>query len=298
MTRRGLLRLMPFAMTVSVSAAEPAPEKVFPSAPRDRLSVTSYPFRAFFKSSSTGKRMDMLQFPAFVAEQFDVHNINPLLTHFATSDAAYAANFRRALDNASSHIVDLGLGDGYFYGAEGREAGEKAKRGIDAATVLGSPSVRQHLSLHNGETADAGRAAESLKELADYGAQKNVVINLENDDARAEDPFVIVDIIDRVGNPYLRALPDFGNCLVAHDASYNRRAMAAMIPHAWNMCHVKDAVQDKSKRLQKPNLPELFSIAQRGFYRGYFSMEFDTDAGDPVTGTKRLVQETLACLQH
>ncbi|HEX4168530.1 MAG TPA: hypothetical protein VHZ55_23960 [Bryobacteraceae bacterium] len=42
--------------------------------------------------------------------------------------------------------------------------------------------------------------------------------------------------------------------------------------------------------LQQPD--RHFSVSGRGYY----SMDFDTNTGDPVTGTKRLVQESLKSL--
>jgi hypothetical protein len=41
------------------------------------------------------------------------------------------------------------------------------------------------------------------------------------------------------------------------------------------------------------DLKKMFGIARESSYRGYFSMEFDTDAGDPFHGTQALVEQTL-----
>jgi sugar phosphate isomerase/epimerase len=41
------------------------------------------------------------------------------------------------------------------------------------------------------------------------------------------------------------------------------------------------------------DLKKMFAIARENSYRGYFSMEFDTGAGDPFPGTEALVQESL-----
>ena len=37
----------------------------------------------------------------------------------------------------------------------------------------------------------------------------------------------------------------------------------------------------------------MFAIARQSSYRGYFSMEFDTNGGDPFAGTTKLIDETL-----
>jgi sugar phosphate isomerase/epimerase len=274
----------------------PPPAAAFPKTPRERLAVTSYPFRALIDAPGNKARkpdlpgMDIRQFPAFIARQFAVFNVNPLLAHFASTDDAYLASFRQALRDAGSHIVDLGLGDGYFYdpdAAARSRAVASARQSLDIAAELGSPSVRQHLGLHRGQKPDAGYASGSLALLAEYGAKQRVVINLENDNAEAENAFVLADIIQRVKNP---------NSLIGHDAAYNERAVRAMLPHAWNMCHVKNAVQDDNGRIQRVDVGAMLKLANAYSYAGYFSMEFDTDIGDPMAGTKELIEETLSGL--
>jgi len=40
----------------------------------------------------------------------------------------------------------------------------------------------------------------------------------------------------------------------------------------------------------------MFGFAKATGYKGYFSMEYDTNSGDPITGTKKLIEETLRYL--
>lgn len=243
--------------------------------------------------------MDLKEFPAFVADKFGVHNINPLLDHFSSVDPTYIDEFRVALEKAHSHIVDLALSGRRFYAADAalrQEAVEYGKKCIDIAVEVGSPSVRQHVGGHEGEKPDVALAATSLGEMAAYGERKGIVVNLENDNAVSEDPFFLVAVIEKVNSPYLRALPDFGNSLAGHDHKFNHEAVEAMLRHVWNMCHVKDAVQDRDGKIDTVDLRSMFELAKQTFYRGYFSMEYDTANGDPVAGTKRLVEETLKYL--
>ena len=136
-------------------------------------------------------------------------------------------------------------------------------------------------------------AAQSLGKLADYGAAKNILINLENDDLRNEDPFFIVKVIEKVRNPYLRALPDFGNTLGGGDADYNQRGVAAMLQHAYGVCHVKDVVVADNGKTYEVDLPKMFELARASGFKGYFVMEWDGGPGDPYQGTERLIAETL-----
>jgi sugar phosphate isomerase/epimerase len=284
-------------------AATEGPTAKFPTEPKARLAVTSYPFRAYFESPANPDlnpglpAMDITGFARFVSEQFGVFNINPLLAHFRSTELAYLQTFRRELEQAHSHIVDLGLGGKQFYAGDPslrHMAVEYGRHGIDVAVQVGSPSVWQHVS--GAEKPDVERAAESLGQLAEYGAKRNIVVNLENDNPVPEDPFFLVSVIEKVDNPYLRALPDFGNSLIGHDNDYNRRAMAAMLPHAYNMCHVKDVVADHQGRQSHVDLGTLFNLAKQSGFKGYFSMEYETEGGNPIAGTKQLVEASLRYL--
>lgn len=240
--------------------------------------------------------MDIIGIARMAIEKFDIHNINPLSAHFPSTEPRYLNTLREQMAKAGSHFVDLGLGAGQFYDpdpAVRKASVDSSKRWIDIAVVLGSPSVRQHLGGSRGAKPDVDRAAQSLGELADYGAKKNIVINLENDSLDNEDPFFIVKVIEKADNPYLRALPDFGNTMLKGDPSYNYRGVEAMFKHVFNMAHVKDEVVSSKGTVYKIDLAKAFGIAKASGYRGYFSMEWETNAGDPFEGTHRLVKETL-----
>jgi sugar phosphate isomerase/epimerase len=278
------------------------PQMKFPTRPIDRLALTSWPFRDYMKGPHNSNRdrsktgMDIIGFAKMAIEKFNIHNINPLSAHFPSTEPRYIDNLREQMAKANSHFVDLGLGAGRFYHpdpAVRKASVDSSKRWIDIAVVLGSPSVRQHLGGTRGVKPLVDRAAQSLGELADYGARKNIVINLENDNLANEDPFFIVKVIEKAGNPYLRALPDFGNTMLKGDPAYNYNGVEAMFKHVFNMAHVKDEVVSNQGTVYKIDLAKAFGIAKASGYRGYFSMEWETRAGDPYEGTQRLVKETL-----
>jgi sugar phosphate isomerase/epimerase len=307
LSRRDVLKHFPAmvlgGLVVRDSLASPqTPSMSFPTEPRARLSVTSYPFRSYIDSPTNRGRnpslpgMDLTAFPAFAAEKFGISNINPLVDHFNSTDLAYLDGFRAAVDKARSRIVDLGLPGRRFYAtAESvRQAAVSfGQKCVDIAAQIGSPSVRQHISGQQGEKPDVSLAAESLGKLAEYGAKRNVVINLENDSLISEDPFFLAAVIEKVNNPYLRALPDFGNSLIGHDQNYNHTAVEAMLMHVFNVCHVKDTLQGENGKQYRVDLGFMFDLAKKHSYRGFFCMEFDSGSGDPIAGTKQLVTETL-----
>jgi hypothetical protein len=66
-----------------------------------------------------------------------------------------------------------------------------------------------------------------------------------------------------------------------------------MFKHAYNMCHVKDVLRVKTGEVYHIGLQRLFAVARANLYKGYFSMEYDTAAGDPFEGTENLVTQSL-----
>lgn len=284
------------------AAAEPHIH--FPTSPRARLSVTPWPFRADIESPTNHDRnpklpgMDLKDFAAMVAEKFDIHNINPLSWHFSSTSSGYISAFRQAVEKAGSHIVGLGLGGGNFYSPDAtarQRSVEHAKKWIDIAVEIGSPSVRPAIDAPHSVKPNVDYCALSYGALAEYGARKNIVVNMENDDPYTQDPFFTVAVIKKVRNPYLRSLPDFGNSAVKGPA-FNARALTAMFAHAYNMSHVKNAVSGDHGKVFKVDFNRIFGIAKASGYRGWYSMEYDTDFGDPYAGTRLLIKETLARL--
>ena len=276
----------------------------FPTDPRARLGVASYPFRAFIDSPRTRDRdktkpaMTLLQFPAMVRERFNVLNIEPLDTHFVSREPAYLHDLREAVEKAGMHVIDIPCevrASVYDPDAAKRKTAiDNAKKWVDAAVAIGSPSIRVHIQGARGVAPDVGRAAESLRVIADYGADKNVVINLENDDLQTEDAFYLVKVIDAVHHPYLHGLPDFCNSMMKGDEKFNYEAVTAMFQHAYCIAHVKDSEVDEGK-VFRVDVGKTFAIAKAAGYKGYYSMEWEGQ-GEPYAGTQQLIDASMKYL--
>jgi sugar phosphate isomerase/epimerase len=280
------------------------PDIAFPTDPRARLGVASYPFRAFIESvrnrdrDKTKPGMDLKDFPAMVREKYNVRNIEPLDSHFRSLETAYLHALREAIEKAGCHVINIPVGvhaSLYDPDEAKRKVGiDNAKKWVDAAVSLGSPSIRVHIQGARGVKPDVGHAAESLRVIADYGAEKNIVINLENDDPKTEDAFFLVKVMEAVKSPYLHGLPDFCNSMLTGDEKYNYECVAAMFRHAYNISHVKDSEVDNGK-VFRVDVGKTFAIAKKAGYRGYFSMEWEGEGG-PYEGTQKLIEDSLKSL--
>jgi len=280
----------------------PQPHISFPTAPRERISVASYPFRAYIDSPTNRDRdpklpgMDLNDFPAEVVKKFNVHNIEPHSRHFHSLDSAYLASLHDSLKKSNAKAVNIAVdGPDSYYDADPATRAKAiayGKKFVDVAMQIGSPSVRVHINRAKNSSPDVRRTAESLREVVHYAASKNIVVNLENDDLLSEDAFFIVKVIEAVNHPYLHALPDFANWMLTGDADFNYRALTAMFKHAYGICHVKDGEDGDGGKHVTIDMKKSFDILKASGYRGYCSMEFDA-AGDPYAPTAELIKQTV-----
>ena len=294
-----------------MQGASTGPSVSFPSAARDRVAVAAYPFREFIvgwkgwdgKTPSTvpvAQQMELKDFAAHVAEKFNVHHIEPWSPVFPSTEPKYLEQFRATVEKAHSSVVDIAVDAQHSQyspdAAERERAVVVSKQWIDVGVALASPSIRTHIDGSKDSKPDVALTADTLSRVAEYAEKKNIVVHLENDNPVSEDPFFIVQVIDKVNSPWLRALPDFGNSLAAHDdEDFQNRAMDAMFARAYGICHVKDGEPDDKGKPTHVDLARTFGILKKHGYKGYCSIEYDSP-GDPYKPTAELVEKTVTFL--
>jgi len=294
-----------------MQGASTGPSVSFPSAARDRVAVAAYPFREFIvgwkgwdgKTPSTvpvAQQMELKDFAAHVAEKFNVHHIEPWSPVFPSTEPKYLEQFRATVEKAHSSVVDIAVDAQHSQyspdAAERERAVVVSKQWIDVGVALASPSIRTHIDGSKDSKPDVALTVDTLSRVAEYTEKKNIVVHLENDNPVSEDPFFIVQVIDKVNSPWLRALPDFGNSLAAHDdEDFQNRAMDAMFARAYGICHVKDGEPDDQGKPTHVDLARTFGILKKHGYKGYCSIEYDSP-GDPYKPTAELVEKTVTFL--
>jgi sugar phosphate isomerase/epimerase len=284
---------------------ENSPQLKFPTTPRERLAVATWPFRAFIESPENEYRdksqpgMDLRDFTSNVRTDFGVPGVEPLSSHFAATEESYLRSFRQAIDKAGVHVVNIPVDNSYSYydadPAVRKKAVDNGKKWVDAALIIGSPSVRTSIAEAKNAKPDVNVVAEQLRQLVDYATSKNILVNLENDNLVSEDAFFIVKVIEKVQSPYLRALPDFCNSMQTGNEKFNYDAVTTMFRHAYNICHVKDSEVGENGKVFRVDLKKTFDILKASNYRGYLSMEWEGQ-GSSYDGTRHLIAASLQYL--
>jgi sugar phosphate isomerase/epimerase len=285
----------------ALARATSAPNLQFPSQPRERIAIASYPFREFIagEESKAAKPMDLKDFAAHVIEKFQVNKIEPWTGHFPSTDPKYLAGFRAAVEKAGAAVVNIAVDGNHSPYAADRAEREQAiafsKKWVDNAAALDSPSIRTNLSRAKDSQPDLDRTAESLARVAEYASTKSIVVTLENDNPVSEDPFFLVALVEKVNSPWLHTLPDFGNTLAAKDPDYAYRGIDAMFGQAYCISHVKSSETNSKGITVHVDMAKTFAVMKQHGYKGYCSMEWD-DAGDPYQGTAELIRQTVQYL--
>jgi sugar phosphate isomerase/epimerase len=282
-------------------AAPQSPHINFPTDPRSRLAISAWAFRFIIDAQLNDERdpklsaIDMKDFGAYVREKFNVKNIEPYNRYFKSLEPAYLDQFRNALEKSGTHAVNLAadMETSYFDSdaATRTKSIAEAKKWIDVAVTIGSPSVRTSMS-STKSSPNLDLAAESLKPVADYAASKNVVVHLENDNLVAEDAFFIEKLVRKVNHPYVHALPDFGNSYGSGDPAFGARAVKALFPLAYAISHVKPGSATSQGKEIAVDLAANFAAAKSANYKGYFSMEYEGKE-EIHTATARLIEQSL-----
>jgi sugar phosphate isomerase/epimerase len=291
----------PFVGDSDLLSQSSAPHVPFSAAPDDRVAVSSYPFREFIagrhgERSADPAKMSIKDFAGHVLAKFNVRKVEPWSEHFLSAEPAYLDEIREAAARVGSGFANIAADqEASFYSQDASErqrAIQFGKAWIDVAARLGSPSVRLNVVAARNAKPDSTLVAEGLKPLAQHAAAKNVAVHLENDNPVSEDPFFIVSVVDRVGNSWIRALPDFGNSLAALPQEEAYRGLDQMFARAYAISHVKDTTTTPANVVVQVDMARIFALAKKHNYKGVFSMEWET-AGDVYAGTASLIATTL-----
>ena len=292
--------MLPSVIPAAADIAQPSMR--FPEPPRERIAIASYPFREYVagrKDALGGHKLELKDFSAHVADKFNISKIEPWSEHFRSLDQHYLQVIRAGVEKAGGMIVNIAVdGEHSPYAADKAERENSvafSKQWVDAAVAVGSPSIRTNMPKANDSEPNAQRAADTLSRVVEYAARKNILVNLENDNPVSEDPFFIAQVIEKVNNPWLHALPDFANSLVTGREDHAYQGVQAMFAHAYNICHVKALETNEQGKEFHVDMVKTFGMMRAAHYKGYCSMEFDSP-GDPYKGTSELIETTLKYL--
>ena len=252
-----------------------------------KTSLNAYSFNTLLneKIKGTGKGMSLFELLDFCAQQnFDAIDITG---YFFPSypkvpgDSLINAVKRRA------HVLGLDVsGTGVKNDFANPDATKRAadvqlvKEWIDVAVKLGAPVIRVFAGeipagYENRREEIATYMAASLKECAEYGKQKGVLVGVQNHGDFLQTAEQCIDMIKRVNSDWFGLIVDTGKFLTKDPYVDIEKVM----PYAVNF-QIKESPFGPRGEV-KTDLKRLMTIIHNSGYRGYLPIETLEIKGEP-----------------
>lgn len=222
-----------------------------------------------------GNKMTNLDFPRIAREEFDIDTIE-LVDQFCKDKARDDAYLKDLKSRADGEGVAIGLIMIDMNGPLGAEdkaardtAVDNAKAWVDAAAYLGSHTIR--VNARGPKDADVLRkhVSDSCQKLADYAAERNINVTIENHFGHSSDPDWLLSVMKAVDRPNFGTLPDFGNFTPDVDR-YD--AVERFMPYAKAVSAKASAFNDDGTCTETDYF-RMMRIVRDGGYAGHVGVE-------------------------
>lgn len=241
--------------------------------------------RSFWEGS-----LDPVDFAGIAAEKYSIHAVE-YVNGFYTDQAGDEVFWNKMKDRSDASAVrnllmmvdDEGdLGDASE--AKRLKAVENHYKWLHAAKLLGCHSMRVNAFGDADRGVFKGAIMESMAGLADYAAQLNLNVIIENHGLFSSDAALIAEIIKEVNRPNFGAFPDFGNwCLSAKWGTTQGDCEQVYDPYEGlkELLPYAKAVSAKSYNFneqgedRKINYYKMMKIVKESGYQGYIGIEYE-----------------------
>jgi len=276
--------------TTAGLAAMPSLELLATKKPWFEISLAEWSLhRTLFKGD-----LKNIDFPEFAAKKFDIRGVEYVNAFFKdkAKDMAYLKDLNgRAKDNGVRNVLIMVDSEGALGDADvgkRREAVENHYKWIDAAAFLGCGAVRVNAVGKGTPEEVAGRVAESLSTLADYGKTGKINVIVENHGGISSHGDWLAGLLRSVGKKNCGSLPDFGNFY-----EYDRyKGVEELMPFAKGVS-AKTHDFDENGNDTKVDYDRMMAIVKKSGFRGHIGIEYEgprLSEVDGIAATKKLLQ--------
>jgi len=226
---------------------------------------------------------------------------------FASNDPQYLLGIKRMCLDCGLPIGYMGVSTSFIGDEEKLRAEvEKAKQGVDLAAFVGAPLIRVFAGYVPPEVKDRAPLwpplIRCLQEAAEYGAQKGVIVALQNHDnsnlaATGDDA---LRILRETNHPNFSFILDTGQWTGSPGANRDRRSnpnfdiyhfIEQTAPHA---CYVRTKFYDVSSGSEKYlDYDRIFAVLKGVAFNGNLSIVYEGE-GDHLDAVKK----AAACLRR
>jgi len=223
-------------------------------------------------------KLQQIDMPKLCREEFGLGGLELVNTFFPSPNYNYLKELsRRAKDQDVKILLIMVDAEGelaHSDPAERRQAIRNHRKWLDCAAVLGCHSMRCNTGhAAPGDTDAVSRCADSLAQLAEYAKPDGLNVIVENHGGLSADPASLIAVLEKVNDPHVGTLPDFGNFPAEVDR-YD--AVRRMMPYAKAVsakCHDFGENGDETKI----DYAKMMEIVLGAGYRGFVGIEYEGD---------------------
>lgn len=247
------------------------------------------------------KKLDHLDFPRVARQDFGIEAIELVNQFFKDKarDPAYLGEFKKRADGLGVKILLLMVdGEGALGqpdAAKRKQAMENHYKWVEAARHLNCHSIRVNAETEGVGTPEeqAERAADGLRQLAQFAAKHGLNVLVENHGGLSSHGAWLAGVIKKVNLPNCGTLPDFGNFRIREGEEYDRyQGVAELMPFA-KAVSAKSHDFDAEGNEVHTDYRRMMRIVLQAGYRGYVGIEYEGDRlSEPegIRATKALLE--------
>jgi len=246
------------------------------------------------------RKLSNLDFPKVAREVYEIDCVELVDQFFANKldDKAYMAELKKAADGAGVAIGLLMLDTNGPLGTkiepQRQKAIEKTRAWLDVAAFLGCKTVRVNARGNGTPEELRDRVADSCATLADYAAERELNLVIENHGGPSSEPGWLVSVMQAVNKPNFGTLPDFGNFPPEID---RYGAVEAFMPYA-KAVSAKAMAFTPAGECAETDFGRMMRIVRDGGYAGYVGIESSPrgqeNEADAILKTRDLLRAIFA----
>jgi len=187
---------------------------------------------------------------------------------------------------------------------------ENHKKWIAAAHQMGCSAVRLNLYGEKDPEKWIANSIKSLKELSDYGSERNINVIVENHGRITSNIPFLMRVINDTQKANCGTLPDFGNFCIAEDGYGSLsdgsckevydpyKGVAEMMPKAFGVS-AKSYDFDADGNETTLDYYKLLSIVKEAGYNGFIGVEYEghrLSEQEGILATKKLLENVASKL--
>jgi L-ribulose-5-phosphate 3-epimerase len=225
--------------------------------------------------------LDNLDFARYTKETFGIHAVEYVNSFFKqhATDFKYLQEMRsRAADQGVRSLLIMVDGEGPL---AAKDDGARAKairnhfKWIAAAAYLGCHSIRVNAAGASDWEDGMGRAAESLRTLAEVADPYDINVIVENHGGLSSNGEWLAGVMVKADHPRVGTLPDFGNFNLGGGKSYDRyKGVAELMPFAKAVSAKSHTFDAEGNETQSDYLRLMTTVKEAG-YRGHVGVEYE-----------------------